>query len=415
MKNKTDAYSGTEVFEKLEWLGQFGKDPSGGVTRLLYSKEWVEAQQELKKDFEKEGLIAEFDGIGNLFGKLEGTTLNNETVLTGSHVDSVRNGGLYDGAYGIIAGFLAIKHLKETYGAPLRNIEVVSMAEEEGSRFPFSYWGSKNIVGHPSVHEVNEMKDFNGVPFEEAMHKAGFNYRENPDQVRDDLKAFVEIHVEQGSILEIEGKAIGIVQHIVGQRRYTISLDGESNHAGTTPMSYRKDTMNAAARMITAINEMCLLEGDPLVATVGRLELVPNTVNVVPGKATFTIDIRHTHQDVLDTFTNKVEEKLTEIAKELDIKIDINLWMDASPVPMDENIVKAIQDQCEASDLDYRLMHSGAGHDSQILAPTIPSAMIFVPSKDGISHSPKEYTTPEQLAIGVDALIGTLYNLAYKA
>ncbi|MEN1967437.1 allantoate deiminase [Lentibacillus sp. N15] len=406
--------SGEAIQEKLKWLGGFGKDPDGGVSRFLYSKEWIEAQQALEQIFNDEGLTVQFDDVGNLFGRLEGTTNKDETILTGSHVDTVKNGGLYDGQYGIIAGFLAIKYLKETYGAPLRNIEVVAMAEEEGSRFPYSFWGSKNIVGEAKPEDVKDIKDFDGVSFEDAMHQAGFDYKKDA-KVRDDLTSFVEIHVEQGNVLEKEEKAVGVVQHIVGQRRYTITVNGEANHAGTTPMGYRKDAMNAASRMIAQINDMAVAEGDPLVATVGKMILEPNTVNVVPGKATFTMDIRHTQKDALVHFTNKVEEKLREIAERVGVELDIDMWMDADPVPMDPKIVKVIQEQCDQNNLDYKMMHSGAGHDSQVIAPVIPTAMIFVPSRNGISHSPNEYTSPEHLAEGVRALIGALYELGYQA
>ncbi|ASN06749.1 allantoate deiminase [Virgibacillus necropolis] len=404
-----------EVQEKLNWLGEFGKDPEGGVSRLLYSKEWIEAQKSLEQLFKDEGLAVQFDEVGNLFGRLEGTTKKDETILTGSHVDTVKNGGLYDGQYGIIAGFLALKYLKENYGAPLRNIEVVSMAEEEGSRFPYSFWGSKNIVGQAKNEDVKGIKDFEGIPFDDAIHQAGFDYRQNPEQVRDDLKTFIELHVEQGNVLEVEKKDVGIVQHIVGQRRYTVTVQGEANHAGTTPMGYRKDAANAVSRMVCAINDAAVAEGDPLVATVGKIILEPNTVNVVPGKATFTMDIRHTEKGALVEFADQVEVKLREIAGNLGVQIDIDLWMDADPVPMDPDVVKVLQEQCDKNDLNYKMMHSGAGHDSQNIAPVIPTAMIFVPSHKGISHSPNEYTNPKQLAEGVNALICALYELGYKA
>lgn len=415
MDGKVNSVSGKSIEEKLNWLGQFGSDPYGGVSRLLYSTEWIEAQHALEKLFKDEGLAAQFDEVGNLFGRLEGTTHKNETILTGSHVDTVTNGGLYDGQYGVIAGFLALKYLKETYGAPLRNIEVVSMAEEEGSRFPFSFWGSKNIVGKANAEDVKDIVDFDGVSFDDAIHQAGFDYKKNSQQVRDDVKSFIEVHVEQGNVLETEGKAVGIVRHIAGQRRYTITVNGEANHAGTTPMGYRKDAMNAASRMMVAVNDMAVAHGDPLVATVGKVMLEPNTVNVVPGKATFTLDIRHTEKNSLIGFTTEVEAKLQEIAATIGVEIDIDMWMDADPVPMDQNIVKVMQEQCEKNKLDYKMMHSGAGHDSQIIAPVIPTAMIFVPSRNGISHSPKEYTSPEHLAEGLNALICALYELGYKA
>ena len=197
-----------ETADRLEWLAEFGKDPQGGVSRLLYTKEWVEGQNALKDWIESEGLEARFDEVGSLFGTLKGKNIN-ETILTGSHVDTVTNGGRFDGAYGIVAGILALKYLKKHFGQPVRNIEVVSMAEEEGSRFPYSFWGSKNIVGIAKRNDVETIKDFDGVPFVEAMKNAGFDFRDESNGPRKDLKAFVEVHVEQGSVLETRKSICG--------------------------------------------------------------------------------------------------------------------------------------------------------------------------------------------------------------
>lgn len=402
-----------ETAGKLEWLGEFGKDPVGGVSRLLYTKEWVEGQHALKEWMENEGLEARFDEIGNLFGTLKGKNAN-ETVLTGSHVDTVTNGGRFDGAYGIVAGILALKYLKKHFGQPVRNIEVVSMAEEEGSRFPYSFWGSKNIVGLAKREDVETIKDFDGVPFVEAMKNAGFGFKEESKGPRKDLTAFVEVHVEQGSVLETEKTAIGVVNNIVGQRRYTVEITGEANHAGTTPMGYRKDAMFAASHMIHEIISMARKIGDPLVTTVGKIEAYPNIVNVVPGKTIFTIDVRHTEKEAIVSFTEQMTARMQEISKEHEVEMDIDLWMDEDPVPMDQKVVELIEKQCKANGLNYKLMHSGAGHDSQIFAPVVPTAMLFVPSLKGISHNPAEFTEPADLAEGVKALIGALYELGYK-
>lgn len=404
---------GEEVAGKLEWLGEFGKDSAGGVSRLLYTKEWVEGQHALKEWMESEGLEARFDEIGNLYGTLKGENTE-ETVLTGSHVDTVKNGGRYDGAYGIVAGIIALKYLKKHFGEPKRNIEVVSMAEEEGSRFPYSFWGSKNIVGLAKRKEVEDIKDFDGIPFVEAMKNAGFGFRDESKGPRKDLKAFVEVHVEQGNVLENEKIDIGVVNNIVGQRRYTIEIIGEANHAGTTPMGYRKDALFAASHMIHEIISMAKVVGDPLVTTVGKLEPVPNIVNVVPGKVIFTIDVRHTNKEAIVSFTEQMETKMKDISKEHGVDINIDLWMDEDPVPMDEKVVEIIEKQCKESGLNYKVMHSGAGHDSQIFAAFVPTAMIFVPSRNGISHNPLEFTEPRDLAEGVKALIGALYELGYK-
>jgi len=405
---------GKKTEKLLKWLGEFGKDPNGGVSRFLYKPEWVEAQNALKKFMHHEGLITSYDEIGNLFGRLEGTLYKNETILTGSHVDTVKNGGLYDGQFGIIAGIIAVTYLKETYGPPLRNIEVVSMAEEEGSRFPYVFWGVKNLFGLATRDEVEEMVDFEGVTFVEAMRKAGFSFRDASPTVRKDLTAFLELHIEQGGVLEREKKSVGIVEHIVGQRRFSIEVTGEANHAGTTPMGYRKDAVYAASRMICTIMDTAQAYGDPLVATVGKIEIKPNIVNVVPGKALFTLDARHTQKDVLIKFTDEVTAYMQDMASQMGTHIHIDMWMDADPVPMDQGIVELLKTHCEKNGLNFKMMHSGAGHDSQIIAQFVPTAMLFVPSHKGISHSPFEYTDPQDLGEGVKALVGALYELAYK-
>ncbi|WP_191276120.1 allantoate deiminase [Neobacillus kokaensis] len=402
-----------EIVEKLEWLGEFAKDPAGGISRLLYSKEWIDTQHALKCWMESEGFEAKFDEIGNLSGVIKGRN-RNETILTGSHIDTVKNGGLYDGQLGVVAGVLAIKYLKQFYGQPLRNLEIVSLAEEEGSRFPYCFWGSRNIIGSVKRKDVERMADFNGVLFTEALTRAGFTFRDETIAPRKDLQAFVELHVEQGNVLETENTAIGIVQSIVGQRRFTVSVNGIANHAGTTPMGYRKDAVYAASQMIYETISLARELGDPLVVTVGKIEVTPNTVNVVPGNALFTVDVRHTDKNALKNFTELLYKKVAAVSKEHDVETGIEMWMDAEPVPMDPKIVGIIEKKCQELNVSYKLMHSGAGHDAQIFAPIVPTAMLFVPSRQGISHSPEEFTKPSDLALGVQTLIETLYELAYK-
>ncbi|MFC5588969.1 allantoate deiminase [Sporosarcina soli] len=404
----------SEVAQLVDWLGEFGKDPEGGVTRLLYTNEWVEAQKALEKQMQEDGLTTRYDDIGNLFGRLEGSKYSDETILTGSHVDTVKNGGKLDGAFGILAGILALRHLKAKYGQPLRNLEVVSFAEEEGSRFPYAFWGSKNLMGLAKKTDVENIEDFNGVRFVDAMREAGFDFRDETKAMRNDIKGFVEIHIEQGNVLEKEGKAIGVVHNIVGQRRFTIEVTGVANHAGTTPMGYRKDALLAASQMIQDVINKAKEYGDPLVATVGKIEVKPSIVNVVPGNALFTLDVRHTEKDMLVKFTEELTTIIDGISAESGVETTIDMWMDEDPIPMDPQIVDAIEKQTKEKGLNYKMMHSGAGHDSQIIAPIVPTAMIFVPSRDGISHNPLEYTSPEELAIGVQALIESLYVLAYK-
>ena len=313
-----------------------------------------------------------------------------------------------------LAAWLAIDWLKTQYGAPLRTVEVVAMAEEEGSRFPYVFWGSKNIFGLANPDDVRNICDAKGNSFVDAMKACGFTLPNAPLTPRQDIKAFVELHIEQGCVLESNGQSIGVVNAIVGQRRYTVTLNGESNHAGTTPMGYRRDTVYAFSRICHQSVEKAKKMGDPLVLTFGKVEPRPNTVNVVPGKTTFTIDCRHTDATVLRDFTQQLENDMRAICDEMDIGIDIDLWMDEEPVPMNKELVATLTELCESEKLNYRVMHSGAGHDAQIFAPRVPTCMIFIPSINGISHNPAERTNITDLAEGVKTLALMLYQLAWQ-
>jgi len=402
------------IQENIDLLSGIGSDPTGGMTRLLYSDSWLEAQNAVKNKLEEIGMATHFDEIGNLFGRMEGSEYPNETIMSGSHIDTVINGGNLDGQFGVIAAYVAMAYLKETYGQPLRSLEVISMAEEEGSRFPTVFWGSKNFVNEAKIEDVETIADFEGIKFVDAMHQAGFDFKQGEQKRRDDIKAFVELHIEQGNVLENEGLQIGVVNSIAGQRRYTVVLKGQANHAGTTPMGYRRDAVYAFSRICTEAIEKAKSVGDPLVLTFGKVEPKPNTVNVVPGEVLFTIDCRHTDGNVLIDFTQKLEQRINEIATEMDIEATIDLWMDEAPVPMDADIVSILEEAAKKAGMKYRVMHSGAGHDAQIIAPHYPTAMIFVPSIDGISHNPAEATKLEDLVEGVKMMASALYELAYQ-
>lgn len=404
----------TVVEEHVAWLSGIGADPTGGTTRLLYDENWQIAQNGLKEKFEAIGLKTSFDAVGNLFGRVEGSKYPMETIMTGSHVDTVVNGGALDGQFGILASYLAVKYLIETYGQPLRSMEVISMAEEEGSRFPYAFWGSKNIWGIANKADVIDAADAAGIKFVDAMREAGFDFKEDNEGLRQDIKAFVEIHIEQGSVLEKTGKQVGVVNSIVGQKRYNITLEGESNHAGTTPMGYRKDTVYAMSKMINEAIEKALQQGDPLVLTFGHVDVQPNTVNVVPGHTMFTMDCRHTDAAELARFTKEIEADMQQTAEKMGIKIEIENWMNEAPTPMSKEIVEVLEAACSEAGLNFQVMHSGAGHDSQIFALNVPTAMLFVPSIGGISHNPAEATKTEDLVEGLKALIASIHKLAYE-
>lgn len=402
-----------EVEDIRDWLANFGPDPAGGMSRLLFTKDWLDAQTALRQRFEDLGMEAEFDEVGNLYGTLRGTSGSGRAVACGSHVDTVVQGGKLDGALGIFGGYLAVKDLLERYGRPSKDLMVISMAEEEGSRFPFVFWGSKNLVGKVDPAEIEGIADAEGTYFTDAMRDCGFGPRTSATSKADAINAFVELHIEQGNTLEMEGLEVGVVNAIVGQRRYNIRLKGEANHAGTTLMRYRHDVVEVFAQIVSESLAKAKAAGDPLVLTFGHIEVVPNTVNVVPGEAMFTMDCRHTSKETLVAFTEEIEADMARIACEHGVAIEVDRWMDEDPVPMSPEVVGTIEDVCKRSGAHWRPMHSGAGHDSQIIAPHIPTGMIFVPSKGGISHNPAEYTSPEELAAGINVLAETLHELAY--
>lgn len=401
-----------DIQETMDWLSGISDEQGPGTTRLLYSKSWLRAQNELKEKFEALGMKCHFDAVGNLYGTIEGTEKPECVIATGSHVDTVVRGGKLDGQLGIFGGYLAIKNLLATMGQPKKSIQIISMAEEEGSRFPYVFWGSKNIFGLADSSDVLELKDANGISFVEAMRGCGFDFIAE-HKPRTDIEAFVELHIEQGNFLEEEKYTVGVVNAIAGQKRYNITLKGEANHAGTTLMRFRKDTVECMSRIIVQSIDKAKAAGDPLVLTFGKVVPKPNTVNVVPGETLFTMDCRHTDAEFLQKFTAEIEADMRAIAAKQGIEIEIDNWMNEKPVAMAADLVKVIEGVCQEQGMNYRVMHSGAGHDSQIFAPRVPTGMIFVPSIKGISHNVAEDTKLEDLYEGIKALSHTLKKLAY--
>lgn len=405
-------FSLEEIDEAVKWISSFSDIEREGTTRLVYSNSWVNVQKELKKKYEEIGLITNFDSVGNLIGKKLGTNGNNETIMTGSHIDTVIGGGKLDGQLGVISAYLVLKKLIEKYGNPKKNIEIVSMAEEEGARFPYMFWGSKNILGLAKKEEVENLVDKEGINFVTAMKNAGFDFPiENIK--RDDIKAFIELHIEQGNYLNHNNITIGVVEGIVAQKRHNIVLVGEANHAGTTLMGFRKDPVYCMSKIIQESIEMAKEEGDPLVLTFGKITVEPNIVNVVPGKVELTMDTRHSNKKFLEDFVNRVFKNINKITKDMGIGFSSEEWLDEDPTYMDNELVENIENICIDNGYKYTKMFSGAAHDSQIFAREVPTSMIFVPSIDGISHNPKEDTKLEDLKAGVEVLGELIYKLAY--
>ncbi|XJZ29064.1 allantoate deiminase [Bacillota bacterium Lsc_1132] len=397
----------------IEWLSSFGQTENGGVTRLLYSENWKRAQTALKHKMEQIGLEPYFDSVGNLFGRLRGSDPESKTILTGSHLDTVVDGGKYDGAYGIMASFLAVGKLIKLYGIPRKTIEVVSLCEEEGSRFPLAFWGSRNIQGVYSLTDVITLKDAEGVRFLDAMKQAGFSPEAYTAPKREDIERFIEVHIEQGSILEKSGNSLGIVSDIVGQRRYTVMVTGESNHAGTTPMNFRKDALCVMAEFVSYLTKKAAEMDPQLVATVGKVTVKPNVPNVIAGEAEFSLDIRHHQEQILNRYCSDIFAFLDKLTAELEMSTTVTNWMNVKPVKMDRKMNEVLQKIAEKKKIATLEMVSGAGHDAQVFGDMCPTSLLFVPSRNGISHSPKEFTSVSDLEIAIEVLSELLYQLAY--
>ncbi|MGH3343057.1 MAG: Zn-dependent hydrolase [Carbonactinosporaceae bacterium] len=396
----------------VETLGRLGATTSGGVTRTQYDPAWVAARDTVAAWFAEAGLEVRTDAVGNVFGRLAGTEPSG-TVLTGSHLDSVVNGGRYDGALGIHAGLAALRALQDACGPPRRALEVVAFCEEENSRFHANYFGSRALLGLVSPDEPERLTDADGVTLAEAMRTIGLDPARCADAARTDIESFVEMHIEQGRILADEGLQLGVVTAIVGLSWQIFTVTGRQDHAGTTPMHLRHDALQGAALMTTAVREATERVGRPAVATTGRFDVRPGGGNIVPREVEFTLDLRHPDDDTRRALLAEIEDACRRVATERGLDLAIETAWDESAARMDADLRRLIADTAAASGHTCQEMPSGAGHDSQVMSRQLPTAMLFVPSVEGRSHCPEEYTPPEDCARGATVLARTLHRLAY--
>ncbi|MFN8523507.1 MAG: Zn-dependent hydrolase [Chloroflexota bacterium] len=407
------AVDSAELQAHIEELGAIGPHPDGGLYRALYTESWATAMALVERWLREIGLETRRDAVGNLYGRLRGSS-GGDAVVTGSHIDTVRQGGMYDGALGIHVAIAAVKALKQRFGAPRRPVEVLVTCEEEGSRFPCNFWAARAIVGRIRPGEVDSIVDQDGVTIGQAMRQQGLDPAQVARARRADIAAFIECHIEQGAILDREGIPLGVVETITGQRWISVRVAGRQDHAGTTPMDLRRDAVAGAAEMIYRVTDAAAKMGRPAVATCGRVVAVPGATNVVPGVCEFTIDTRHSVPEKRQALLKAIEGLLSAVARERRLEVEVTTVMDHDPVPMDPRVRGVIEETVKGMGLRYLVMPSGAGHDSEILAPSFPTAMLFVPSRDGRSHTPAEFTPVEQIVPGVQAVAGAIHALAYQ-
>jgi len=348
------------------------------------------------------------DVVGNIIGTWN--CASGAPVMTGSHIDTVRTGGRFDGNYGVLAGLEVIQTLKEAGITPTRPLAVGIFTNEEGARFAPDMLGSLVYVGGMSVEEALDVIAIDGARFADELEKIGYN-GPNPCP-GPSPHAFVELHIEQGPVLESIGFRLGSVTGVQGISWQELTIVGQSNHAGTTPMSMRRDPAFVAARITVFLRDLAMRYGPPQVCTVGKVDLVPNLVNVVASKVTMTVDVRNTDEAVLRRAELEFAEFLSVVAQEEDVTISTRTLARFEPVTFDERVVDIVSDVCQSFEVPAHRLPSGAGHDAQMFARVCPTAMIFVPSIKGISHNPAELTDDADLSLGADVLLHTMLRLA---
>ncbi|HEU5381432.1 MAG TPA: Zn-dependent hydrolase [Ktedonobacteraceae bacterium] len=410
--NKPIQIDGSLLQTYIEALGSIGWQDEGGLKRPVYSASWMQARRKLAAWMKAAGLEVYEDTVGNLFGRMRGRD-EKRTILVGSHLDTVPLGGKFDGASGILAGLVALQALREQAGQPRQSLEVVALCEEEGSRFPAHYWGTRAILGLIGTEELEQLRDDSGTNIAEAMRAAGLYPDRYREAIRHDLNAFIELHIEQGRLLFDEQVNLGIVQAIVGLHQRWIIVKGRADHAGTTPMDLRRDALQAAAQMALEITRCVEQEGRPAVVTLGKWEVKPGAVNVIPDEVRFSIDLRHPDEETKQRLAAALWTCCQDIAKEREVGVSSEIMSDSLPSAMDATLQSVLIHAAETCGASWKAMPSGAGHDSQEMARHLPTAMLFVPSVEGRSHSTAEYTTPEDVARGTTVLATALYLLAY--
>ena len=399
--------NGDRLERSLLELAQVGQLPGGGVSRLAFSPEDLQARQLVSQWMEASGMTVRVDAAGNLIGRYGGNRDDLGVLATGSHIDTVAIGGRYDGVLGVLAGIEMVRTLRDNQMKLDHPLEVIVFTDEESTVI-----GCKSMAGtlnpDPEVYRRRDGRDI-----QRCLESIGGNWSNiaTAKRSRADMSAFVELHVEQGGVLEAEEKEIGVVKGIVGQYRFLVDVTGRANHAGTTPMHLRRDALVAASRVVLAVNHLATSIPGEQVATVGMMNVSPNATNTVPDHVELSIDLRDLSLELLTTLISRLEMELTLIATETHTEITLKRTLEVLPTLAHPDIQAAIAQSCQTFGASYTHLPSRAGHDAQEIGRFTDMGMIFVPSSSGISHAADEYTSPQHCALGANILLQTFLIL----
>jgi len=394
---------------RLDRLAEIGAGENGACCRLALTDD-DKAGRDLVVDWMRElGLDVSVDAVGNILGLRKGRE-DGPPVMSGSHIDTVRTGGRYDGNYGVLGALEVIETLNEAGIVTRRPLAVGIFTNEEGARFQPDMLGSLVYAGGMALAEALDARAIDGARLGDELRRIGYAGEATPGAVRP--LAFVELHIEQGPVLHAAGVTIGAVENLQGISWQELRITGQSNHAGTTPMRLRRDAGYAAAAIAAFVRRLASEIGGNQVGTVGAIELHPNLINVIAARAKLTVDLRNTDETALQEAERRLAEFLVELGRSETVGIESRRLARFEPVSFDARIVEVVERTAADLGLSQRRMTSGAGHDAQMMARLCPTAMIFVPSVKGISHNPAEHTEPGDLEAGANVLLHSLLALA---
>jgi allantoate deiminase len=396
----------------IENINAFNATPGQGITRLTFTEAHQGALAYVIDQLNQIGAMISICPAGNLRARVPGSEKDAPAVMMGSHLDSVAQGGPFDGVVGVVTALEAARNIVENRVAHRLPVDVVVFAEEEGSRFGRGLLGSSIWTGKMAPEQLSLIADANGVTYSEAMTQAGLKVDDNRTLRPAGLKAMLEVHIEQGAVLEKGGHRIGVVEAIAGIRQLNITVKGRANHAGTTPMPDRLDALQAAARIIIAIDEIAAGSGPKTVATVGCISCEPAQVNVIPGLVRFSVDVRDSNKNILEATVTAICRTVEEVCGKRGLTFEIAQQSEAEPVALDHRIIHLLAEKTRQKNAAPLKMISGAGHDTALVAQLTPAGMIFVPSRDGLSHCPQEFSRLEDIALGCEILLAAVVELA---
>lgn len=398
---------GERLLSRLQALAEFGKLPGGGCNRVAFSQANLEAREFVMDLMRNASLEVRVDAAGNILGRREGSNAGLAPIMVGSHIDSVPQGGNFDGTLGTLGALETAQTLAEDDRVLRHPLEVVVFQNEEGGKT-----GSRAMIGDVTERDL-ALTTHSGKTIREGIEFIGGDPDDLDSAVRSqgDIAAFLELHIEQGAVLETEGVTIGVVTGIVGIKRWQVTVEGAANHAGTTPMAVRHDALLTAGRFIDIVNRVITADPGSQVGTVGQVEAFPGAPNVVPGRAELSLEIRDLDMAKIDRLFEEISVEAASLGDLNGTRVALDQFYESVGAPTDERIRDIVAASATELGLTKMRMPSGAGHDAQSIAKIAPVGMVFIPSVDGISHSPREYSRPEDVVAGVNVLASSVLRL----